>query len=209
MSSAPTAPPAPRQAIGERKRRRTHATLVEAAIRVFARLGPDTPRIDDFIAEAGVARGTFYNYFETREDLLVAAAGAIADRIQAEGAALRSLADPAERIGSTVRTYIRKAATDPIRGWIIVRIALIAAPLGDAMRADLTQDIGDALAAGRIRAASPQAAHDLILGAGLMGMRAVLRGDAPESHAEDVAELLLTALGVPDATAVARRPLGR
>ncbi|WP_431268742.1 TetR family transcriptional regulator [Dankookia sp. P2] len=61
---------------------RTRATLIEAAMRVFARLGPDTPVIKDFIAEAGVARGTFYIMFRTREELLVEVASVIADRIQ-------------------------------------------------------------------------------------------------------------------------------
>ena len=45
--------------------------------------------------------------------------------------------DPADRVGCTVRLFILKAESDPIWGWIIVRVALIAAPLGETMRADL------------------------------------------------------------------------
>ncbi len=103
-------------------------------MKVFARLGPDTPTIDDVIAEAGVARGTFYNYFETRDDLLIAVASEVSERLFAQRAMIRRLADPADRVASTIRLFVGMAAEDPIFGWIIVRIALIAAPLGTAMR---------------------------------------------------------------------------
>jgi len=102
-----------------------------------------------------------------------------------------------------MRMFIRKAADDTTFGWVIVRIALVAAPLGPAMRANLAADIDAGLRARRFRSASPQAAYDLVLGFGLMGMRSVLRGEAGPAHAEDVAQMTLTALGVPDADEIA------
>ncbi len=195
-----------RAAIGARKRARTRKALIDAAMKLFARQGPDTPTIDDVIAEAGVARGTFYNYFDTRDDLLVAVASDVSDRLFARRAVIRRLADPAERVACTIRMFVTMAAEDPIFGWIIVRIALIAAPLGSAMRKYLAEDIRMGLTSGRFRPVPPQAAADLLLGFGLMAMRSVLRGEAGAGHAEDVAELILTALGVADAASIARRP---
>jgi len=192
---------------GRTRRARTRALLVEAALRVFARMGPDAPNVDDFTAEAGVARGTFYNYFDGRDDLLVAVATLAAERMEAERMRSQAMADPAERMACAIRSYIRAAAADPAWGWVIVRIALVAAPLGPAMRANLVKDIADGVAAGRFALPSVQAAQDLVLGAGIMGMRAVLRGDAPADHAEAVAALVLRALGVPDAAEVATRPI--
>jgi len=183
--------------------------LIDAALRVFARLGPDTPSIDDFIVEAGVARGTFYNYFDTVEDLRVAVAVAVAQRLAADMAVVRRLADPAERVGCTMRMYMHKAAEDPVFGWVIVRIALVAAPLGPAMRADLAADVKAGLAHGRFRCGTPQAAQDMILGTAVMGMRSVLRGEAGPDHAEAVARMALTALGVRNAAAVARMKMDR
>ena len=49
------------------------ASLSESALLVFAEKGVDVPVIDDVIAAAGVSRGTFYNYFRTNAELLVAA----------------------------------------------------------------------------------------------------------------------------------------
>ncbi|MCA3280663.1 MAG: TetR/AcrR family transcriptional regulator [Roseomonas sp.] len=196
-----------RAAIGRARRERTRAALVEAALAVFARLGPDAPSIDDFTSEAALARGTFYNFFESREDLLIAVAITVAERIEAELAPLRSCPDPAERLAGAVRGYIRKAASDPVWGWAVVRIALVAAPLGTTMRSNLTRDLTEGTAIGRFRLTSVAAAQDLVLGAGLMGMRSVLVGDVKAEHAECVAQAILMALGVADAADVVARPL--
>lgn len=177
-------------------------------MRVSARLGPDAATIDDIIAEAGVARGTFYNYFLTRDDVLVAVASTLSDSLLQEMNYQRDLPDPADRVSRAVRTFIRTAAADSVAGWVIVRIALIAAPLGTAMRDYLAEDVDAGLAAGRFQARSVQAACDTILGMGLMGMRSVLRGEATKDHAEHMAEMVLRALAVPDATEIASLPLG-
>lgn len=196
-----------RAELGRARRDRTRGLLVEAALRVFARIGPDAPNVDDFTAEAGVARGTFYNHFDGREDLLVAVATLAAERMEAARARAQGLADPAERMACALRGYIRQAAADPAWGWAIVRIALVAAPLGPAMRSNLGKDLADGIAAGRFVVPSMQAAQDLVLGAGIMGMRSVLRGEAAVEHAEAIAQLVLLSLGVPDAAEVATRPL--
>lgn len=196
-----------RTEIGRRRRDRRRAELVEAALRVFARLGPDAPSVDDFTAEAGVARGTFYNYFDGREDLLVAVATLAAERMEGERMRSQGIADPAERMACALRSYIRKAAADAAWGWVIVRIALVAAPLGPAMRANLEKDLADGIATGRFVVPSMEAAQDLVLGAGIMGMRTVLRGEAEATHAETVAQMVLQALGVSDAAEVATRPI--
>jgi AcrR family transcriptional regulator len=196
---------ATRAEIGRGRRERTRAALVEAALRVFARMGPEAPTIDHVAAEAGVARGSFYNHFPSWDALLVAVATAAVEQIEVELASQRDLPDPAERVALHLRGYIRKAAADPVWGWAVVRMALLAAPFDSPMRANLAQDVGDGIAAGRFAVASVRLAQDIILGAGMMGMRSVLRGEAGPGHAEDVAEAVLRALGVGDASAVVRR----
>lgn len=46
------------------------AQLLEAARRVFAERGYQRASVSDVIKEAGVARGTFYNYFESKRAVL-------------------------------------------------------------------------------------------------------------------------------------------
>ena len=48
-----------------------HHQIIEAAVRVFARNGYYNSRVSDIAREAGVASGTIYLYFETKEEILV------------------------------------------------------------------------------------------------------------------------------------------
>jgi TetR/AcrR family fatty acid metabolism transcriptional regulator len=45
--------------------------IIEAAIRVFARNGFYNSRVSDIAREAGIASGTIYLYFKTKDDILV------------------------------------------------------------------------------------------------------------------------------------------
>ncbi|MBM3220625.1 MAG: TetR/AcrR family transcriptional regulator [Candidatus Rokubacteria bacterium] len=48
-----------------------HQQIIEAAVRVFARNGYYNSRVSDIAREAGVASGTIYLYFKTKDDILV------------------------------------------------------------------------------------------------------------------------------------------
>src|SRR3954470_9419904 len=58
-------PGAPRS----RKGAQTRARLLEAAREVFERDGFLTSRISDIAATAGLAQGSFYHYFESKEQI--------------------------------------------------------------------------------------------------------------------------------------------
>lgn len=45
--------------------------IIQAAVRVFARKGYYNSRVSDIAREAGIAAGTIYLYFKTKDDLLV------------------------------------------------------------------------------------------------------------------------------------------
>src|SRR5712692_6709595 len=45
--------------------------IIDAAIRVFARNGYYNSRVSDIAREAGVASGTIYLYFRTKDEILV------------------------------------------------------------------------------------------------------------------------------------------
>ena len=58
----------------QRRRRETRRVLLEAARELFIERGVEATSIDAITARAGVAKGSFYNHFESRdvlfEDLL-------------------------------------------------------------------------------------------------------------------------------------------
>jgi TetR/AcrR family fatty acid metabolism transcriptional regulator len=45
--------------------------IIQAAVRVFARKGYFSSRVSDIAREAGIAAGTIYLYFKTKEDILI------------------------------------------------------------------------------------------------------------------------------------------
>jgi AcrR family transcriptional regulator len=64
----------PRQARAVETRKR----ILDAAMAEMERVGVEAARIEDIVAIAGVAWGSFYRYFPTKEDLLLDAAATVA-----------------------------------------------------------------------------------------------------------------------------------
>ncbi len=52
------------------RRKATRDSVVDAALRLFAREGYLGVRVQDIVREAGVSRATFYKYFSEREEIL-------------------------------------------------------------------------------------------------------------------------------------------
>jgi methyltransferase (TIGR00027 family) len=59
----------------------TVRTLLDAAARVFAAQGFNAANVDQIVTEAGVARGTFYRYFTTKNELIAALASEASARM--------------------------------------------------------------------------------------------------------------------------------
>ena len=191
-------------------RARTRALLLDAAVRVFARKGASAPAIHEIAAEAGVANGTFYNYFRTREELVEAASVRLAERFDAEiAASVTRVDDPAERVAIGSRRLVLHAMRDPTWAAAILRVWASSPVLKVHTATGLLADLRAGRRRGHLRFPSEQAAVDLVQGAVLSGMRTVLEGRGGERHASNVAALVLRGLGIDPAAAneIAGRPL--
>ncbi len=89
-----------RPAATTRRSPRRRDDLVDAAVRAFAANGVGGTSVDDIVRSAGVAKGTFYLYFETRDDLVTAVAERLVDGVgwQMDDALAAGDRSPAERI---------------------------------------------------------------------------------------------------------------
>jgi AcrR family transcriptional regulator len=108
---APTEASAEEQPGGRRRpvRRRgkqTRAKLLEAAETTFCRMGYLDCRVSDIVTEAHVGYGTFYSYFDSKEDIFGELAGDIFDKLSFALDGNQSSTDPAEQIRESNKHYL-------------------------------------------------------------------------------------------------------
>ncbi|HVY11340.1 MAG TPA: TetR/AcrR family transcriptional regulator [Mycobacteriales bacterium] len=109
-------PAAPAARPRSRKGAETRARLVDAAKAVFARDGFLDARITDIAEGAGVSHGSFYHYFESKEQIFREVADALDDRFNAPVPdvimAETSSASPLERIREGNRQFLESYQRD-------------------------------------------------------------------------------------------------
>ncbi|MFM0341860.1 TetR/AcrR family transcriptional regulator [Paraburkholderia fungorum] len=183
--------------VGAMRREKTRNRLIESALRVFAEKGPDAPLIDDFIAAAGVARGTFYNYFRTTAELLSAVAGESSDEVLGViDPLVREVQDPAQRVVIGSRLYMQMACRYPRWGAFITRVGTKRGSRGRLLDEYLTRDLQMAIDAGRFDVPNVVVARDIALGSIIYGIATLLSDESPVDYAEQAMYALLRAFGI-------------
>jgi TetR/AcrR family transcriptional regulator, fatty acid metabolism regulator protein len=87
--------------------------ILRAAIKVFARHGYFQSQVADIARVAGVAAGTVYLYFRSKDDLLVSIFDrTMKDAIDEGRAALADVPDPAERLRRIARLHLERLGRD-------------------------------------------------------------------------------------------------
>ncbi len=182
-----------RTRVGIERRARTKARIVTAALRVFAAKGTDTPVIDDFIREAGVAHGTFYNYFTRTDQLLLAVSRSLEDDLMLSiEAEMRELRDPVVRLATGVRLWLGWARADPVWCAFIVKSRF----RGALVEQQLQSDLKHGRKAGAFRFTSVAVARDLVVGTILEAMSRIMTTPVPKAYTDGVAWAILTGLGL-------------
>jgi AcrR family transcriptional regulator len=74
----------PRPSVRDERRRQ----ILQAALKVFARLGLDQARMDDIVTEAGLSKGALYWYFKSKDEIIIAILDSLFGREVAELEAL-------------------------------------------------------------------------------------------------------------------------
>jgi TetR/AcrR family fatty acid metabolism transcriptional regulator len=87
--------------------------ILRAAIKVFARHGYFQSQVADVARVAGVAAGTVYLYFRSKDDLLVSIfERTMKDAIDEGRAALADVADPVDRLRRIARLHLDRLGRD-------------------------------------------------------------------------------------------------
>jgi AcrR family transcriptional regulator len=175
-----------------RRKARTRAALISAAQRLIAEGRTNVP-ILEITQAADVGMGSFYNHFETKEQLYAAAVeevmdafGDLLDRVTAD------IEDAAEVFATSFRLAGRLHRREPELSKVLLNNALplLSAPNGLAPRA--RRDIEAATLTGRFQVDDVDLAVTLAAGA-LLALGQLLH-DQPDRDADDAADRMTESL---------------
>jgi AcrR family transcriptional regulator len=93
---------------------RRRGQITSAARQVFARKGYDAATVDEIAEVAGVSKGSIYNYFRSKEDILVATAEAWLDTYEEYTKQMTTLEATAS---SKLLAVQRRHTRETIKGW--------------------------------------------------------------------------------------------
>lgn len=190
-----------RTRVAASRREKTRAKLLESALLVFAQKGPHAV-IEDVIAQAGMARGSFYNYFRTNEELLAAVASEINNElVRAIDPAVQRCADPAERIACGMRMLLHAVLRFPLFGTFMARLPFPTANSSLLGLRFMGRDLALGIRARRFRNIRQRLAADVVFGVVLSATYAAAFKPTGGAYVDGSARALLRALGMADAEA--------
>lgn len=179
----------------QRKRQQMRTRILDATTRVFARDNQQAPAIEDVVREAGISRGTFYNYFDSLDEALVAAGIEMSDRMIADIIPLYDfLKEPWQRASVGFRVYLLRAWQDPKWASFITRMDTWPhrAQIAVKMSADLAR--GKEL--GQFEFDDATVATDFVMGASIGVIQAVRNGvQDPQAYIDSAVRMALQAMG--------------
>lgn len=188
-----------RAEIAVQKKAETRLSLLHAAFEVLGHENGRDMQIEDLLAHVGMSRGTFYNYFESREDLFNVLSFEFNHGLDE---ALAESGDPALWACQAIRIYLHRAQKDRAWGWAMVNISSNGPKiLGDDTYRHAAVTLQAGIDSGDFKIASLQIGMDLVMGSTLAAILSILRGDAGPDHPEQIAKSLLIGLGIAPARA--------
>ncbi|MCG8926938.1 TetR/AcrR family transcriptional regulator [Lentzea sp. CC55] len=118
-------PAAPAQAVGRRERhkRATYERLYTASIDLFTGQGYEETSIEEITERADVARGTFFNYFDKKEEVIAAWGARRRDTLRAE---LGAIAGENHDVSTCLENCMRALAKINKMEWRTTQVMLTA-----------------------------------------------------------------------------------
>jgi AcrR family transcriptional regulator len=189
--------PLSQKEVGLRRRAATRHALLSAAFELLGRSLGTSLRVEEICAQANVVRTTFYNHFDSVENLVAVITDDMShDFNVALHKHMEDMAEPEQRLAFGVRLYLRRARLDRSWGCAMVNIGFLQGAGGNETDKLMSADIKEGLRAGTFTAKSERAACDAARGAGVGGMISVVSGETPEDYPEQIVFQILRSLGL-------------
>jgi AcrR family transcriptional regulator len=184
-----------RPVVAAQRREKMRARLVEAAVLVVAAKGLANTVIDDVAVQAGVSRGTFYNYFPSVPDLMIAAHQEISNEIAvAVHAIVLPIPDPDQRVATSIAMFLATARSYPVFGQFISGMGNQGWGKGDMIADLMPRHLADGVAVGDFCELPLSLAYDLLTATISATLQRECNGEVVDLTA--LLALLLRALGV-------------
>ena len=109
-----------------RKKLETRERILDVAVRMFGDRGLEAPTVEEIAEAAGVGKGTIYNYFQSKEEMVVAFMVDVERKLQAKAKSFAQEQGPLEGI---LERYIRYhlALKEPYRDFIAIVLSQLFA----------------------------------------------------------------------------------
>jgi AcrR family transcriptional regulator len=196
----------------ERQRLRTRRLLLDAGRTLIAAKGVAGLRIQDITQEADVALGSFYNYFQSKEELLEAViTESLSDLTSAIIGNVDDNTDPAEVVALANLQVIRLAYDEPDFARLIVNIGHSEALFGDAVHPYARIAVERGVESARFVVGDIEVLLTAVIGGAFALIREILDGRHGAHAHEAFARHVLASLGLPaqEAETVVRAAVGR
>jgi AcrR family transcriptional regulator len=199
----------------DRRMVRNRKALLGAAEKLIAEKGFERVTIDEIAETADLAKGTFYNYFDDKNQIATELALTIRKDLNNEvGTAQAGIDDPAARLALGICVFLRTAVTAPTHA------AVVAHMYGQWVRPEaagnlrLRKDLEDGYRMKRFSAARLDSAVVMTVAtvqAGIMRALELADSSAVRTLALELSGLVLRALGVKwnESQAIAAKAVAR
>jgi AcrR family transcriptional regulator len=186
----------------QRRRQETRQALLHAAEKLFIKQGKKAS-IDAITSTAGVAKGSFYNHFESRDALFDYVLESRLLLLMQQYREFQPKGDhPVEKALARSRFVFSTLLADPDSCWLLLHAgpAERGGPIDRALRPVIQEEFEDGIAEGSLRKIDPDLLYAAHFGFVTETIGYLLRLEPPlppEQAAEQITQLCFSLLGLP------------
>ena len=180
---------------------RTRERLLRAAYLLMSKQGVDATTIQQITEEADVGFGTFYNYFESKDDI----AGQVLDCVIHNlglrndlANAAESVEDPMQVVANSVRLVAREMRSNAVWHWWVKRPDFLVERMRAGFRPFGIRDLESAIKAGSCRPADgdPEAAWSALIWLLAGGIKDMVDGHNRSLSINRIADNVMRVMGL-------------
>lgn len=196
MTSTPAKPKVDhRTRNAAKKRTQMRMRILMATMHVYADESRENPVIEDVVHEAAISRGTFYKYFNSLDEALLAVGQETSEQFALDLLPIYDvLKEPWQRFAVGFRIFLVRACLEP--RWAAFVSRMDVWPRQSLVARKMVQDLQQGKDQGVFTFGDVEAAADFLKGASVGCLQAVRRGVAdPRVYIDTAVGMGLAALG--------------